>query len=153
MMQQLTQANTIITGVLLLTVIWLVFRMIKLDRVRKEFFSSDLDKNLEQVLVDQNRAITKLSTNVKELDQSLTSLYKDNRQNIQKIGFMRFNPFDDTGGNISFALALLNNKDEGIVISSLHGREGTRVYAKIVKAGRSDNKLTGEEIEAIKKAQ
>ena len=61
MTQQLTQANTIITGVLLLTVIWLVFRMIKLDRVRKEFFSSDLDKNLEQVLVDQNRAITKLS--------------------------------------------------------------------------------------------
>ena len=152
MTQQLTQANTIITGVLLLTVIWLVFRMIKLDRVRKEFFSSDLDKNLEQVLVDQNRAITKLSMNVKELDQSLTSLYKDNRQNIQKIGFMRFNPFDDTGGNISFALALLNNKDEGIVISSLHGREGTRVYAKIVKAGRSDNKLTDEEIEAIKKA-
>lgn len=131
---------------------WLAWRFNKLDRVRKEFFASGLKKDLEQILVDQNRAITKLTQELQEQDDSLTRLYKDNRANLQKVGFIRFNPFDDAGGNMSFALALLNAKDEGIVISSLHGREGTRMYAKAVQAGLSESKLTQEEEQAIKDA-
>ena len=142
-----------LTIILLLIVIWQSFRLYRLERVRKEFFASGLKKDLEQILVDQNRALTKLNQELKEQDDSLNRLYKDNRQNIQKIGFLRFNPFDDAGGNISFALALLNAKDDGVIISSLHGREGTRMYAKSVRGGRSESKLTEEEIEAIKKAE
>ncbi|MGB9680719.1 MAG: DUF4446 family protein, partial [Minisyncoccia bacterium] len=71
---------------------------------------------------------------------------------IQKIGLIRFNPFADTGGNQSFALALLNNFNNGVVISSLHGREGTRIYAKPVIAGKSKYNLSTEEIKAIEKA-
>ncbi len=151
--QYLALVSTILSAVLLLTVLWQAWKIHRLDRVRREFFASGLGKDLEQILIDQNRGITKLSAEMAELDQSLTQLYKDNRQNIQKIGFIRFNPFDDAGGNMSFALALLNAQDEGVVISSLHGREGTRIYAKSVKAGHSESKLTEEEIQAIKEAQ
>src|SRR5687768_7733530 len=129
---------------LVLAMIWLIFRHRKLDQVRKEFFASGLKKDLEQILIDQNRGITRINQELKQIDESLTRLYKDNRNNLQKIGFMRFNPFDDAGGNISFALALLDAQDNGVVISSLHGREGTRVYAKEVKAGESESKLTQE---------
>ena len=137
---------------LLLTIIWQAIKLHRLDRIRREFFASGLNKNFEQILIDQNRAINKLGTELNEQDQSLTQLYKDNRNNFQKIGFVRFNPFDDAGGNISFSLALLNAKDEGVVISSLHGRDGTRVYAKSVIAGRSESQLTDEEMKAIKQA-
>jgi hypothetical protein len=144
--------NLALTGVLLIIVLWQLFRFAQLERVRKEFFSSGNKLNLEQILVTQNRALTKINEEIKDLDGSLSNLYKANRNNIQKIGFTRFNPFDDSGGNISFALALLDAKDDGVVISSLHGREGTRVYAKAVKAGVSESKMTEEEVEAIKKA-
>ena len=97
--------------------------------------------------------LSKITQELKEQDQSLTQLYKDNRNNFQKLGFLRFNPFDDSGGNISFALALLDAHDDGVVISSLHGREGTRVYAKTVKSGLSESKLTEEELQAIKEAK
>jgi hypothetical protein len=148
----LVLANFTLSIVLLITIVWLVVRQQRLDRVRKEFFASGLKKDLEQILIDQNRGITRINQELKQLDESLTRLYKDNRSNYQKVGFMRFNPFDDAGGNISFALALLNAEDDGIVISSLHGREGTRVYAKSVKAGESESQLTEEEKSAIKQA-
>jgi hypothetical protein len=150
---QLVYLSLGLTAILLLIVVWQTIRLRKLDRLRRQFFSSGLKKDLEQVLVDQNRAITKINQETKQLDDSLTQLYKDNRKNIQKIGFVRFNPFEDAGGNISFALALLDQQDDGVIISSLHGREGTRMYAKSVKAGLSESKLTQEEVEAIKKAK
>lgn len=150
--QYLALISTILSVLLLITAVWQALKLHRLDRVRREFFASGLGKDLEQILIDQNRAITKIHQDLKEQDDSLTRLYKDNRNNIQKIGFLRFNPFDDAGGNISFVLALLDAQDEGVVISSLHGREGTRMYAKAVKAGRSESKLTEEEEQAIREA-
>lgn len=138
--------------VLLLAVIWLAVKLIKMERLRKEFFASGLKKDLEQILIDQNRSLNKINQELEEHDNRLTQIYKDNENNFQKIGFVRFNPFDDSGGNISFALALLDAHDNGFVISSLHGREGTRVYSKTVIAGKSESKLTEEESKAIKNA-
>ncbi len=148
----LIYANAGLTVLLILAMVLLSLKHMKMDRLRREFFASGLKKDLEQILVDQNRGITKLNQELAELNQSLVNLHAKNKSNIQKIGFMRFNPFDDAGGNISFALALLNDHDEGVIVSSLHGREGTRVYAKAVKDGKSETQLTEEEMEAIKNA-
>ncbi|NTV41155.1 MAG: DUF4446 family protein, partial [Candidatus Moranbacteria bacterium] len=74
-------------------------------------------------------------------------------KSIHKVGIVRFNPFKDIGGDQSFALALLDGKDCGIVISSLHTREGTRIYSKPVIKGISEKyTLTEEEKNAIKEA-
>ncbi len=151
--QYLALISTILTGALLIVVIWQALKLHRLDKMRREFFASGLNKDLEQILIDQNRSLNKITQDLKEVDESLDKIITDNRQNIQKIGFVRFNPFDDAGGNISFTLALLNARDEGVVMSSLHGREGTRIYAKSVKAGRSETKLTDEEMQAIKEAK
>jgi hypothetical protein len=150
--QQLLLVNLIISGLLLLALAWQVWRVNKLDRIRKEFFSSGIEKNLEEVLVDQNRKINSLESELKQTGEELFDLSILNKNNVQKIGFVRFNPFGDAGGNMSFALALLNNHDHGVVISSLHAREGTRIYAKQVKAGKSESKLTDEEQQAIKES-
>ena len=58
------------------------------------------------------------------------------RRAFQRVGLVRYNPFEETGGNQSFALALLDAAGDGWVLSSLHARSGTRVYAKAIKAGR-----------------
>jgi hypothetical protein len=68
------------------------------------------------------------------------------------VGLVRFNPFEDTGGNQSFALALLDGRGDGFVVSSLHARAGTRVYAKAVTDGRSDGALSEEESDALRRA-
>ena len=145
-------ANATLTVLLVLAMLLLGVKHIKMDRLRREFFASGLKKDLEQILVDQNRGITKLNQELAQLDKDLQALHTHNKTNIQKVGFIRFNPFDDAGGNISFVLALLDAHNEGIVISSLHGREGTRMYAKAVKDGKSETQLTEEEVEAIKNA-
>ena len=72
---------------------------------------------------------------------------------IQKVGLVRYNPFSDAGGDQSFALALLDGRRNGVVISSLYGREMNRVYAKRIEGGASKYPLTDEEKEALHNAQ
>ena len=72
---------------------------------------------------------------------------------VQKIGLVRFNPFEDTGSNQSFALALLDDHDDGVIVSSLHSRQQTRLYAKPITGGRSDTALSTEETEAVRLAR
>ena len=74
------------------------------------------------------------------------------RRSIQRVGLVRFNPFEDTGGNQSFAIALIDGAGSGVVVSSLHSRTGTRVYAKAVTDGRADGALSQEETDALGRA-
>ncbi|MBU1118009.1 DUF4446 family protein [Patescibacteria group bacterium] len=72
---------------------------------------------------------------------------------IQKTHLLRFNPFDDVGGDQSFILVLLDKDNSGILLTSLHHRSFTRIYAKSIKKGQGDNiTLSKEEKSAILKA-
>ena len=86
------------------------------------------------------------------LDEILDRVVQRLDQTGQRVGVVRFNPFSDTGGDQSFAIALLDSEGNGIVLSSLHGRTDTRVFAKPVSAGRSRHALSDEEQEAIRRA-
>ena len=74
------------------------------------------------------------------------------RRSFQRVGLVRYNPFEETGGNQSFALALLDAAGDGWVLSSLHARAGTRVYAKEIRGGRAEAGLSAEETAAITQA-
>ncbi len=74
------------------------------------------------------------------------------RRALKCVGLVRFNSFADVGGAQSFALALLDEDGNGVVVSSLHGRSATRLYVKPVEAGRSSQVLSKEEQEAIDRA-
>ncbi len=69
---------------------------------------------------------------------------------IQKIGIVRYNPFNDMGGDLSFTLALLDDKNNGVVLNTLHGRDASYTYAKPVNSCESNYALTEEEKRAIK---
>lgn len=92
---------------------------------------------------------------MKDLSGAIDELKQKSKSHIQKVGFVRFNPFPTTtGGDQSFALSLLDETDTGFVLSSLHSRDTTRFYAKTVKNGKGDgHELSKEELKAIKNAQ
>lgn len=71
---------------------------------------------------------------------------------LQGVGLIRFNPLADMGGDQSFALAVVDANADGFVISSLHGRNATRIYSKVVRRGQSNTMLTAEEQQALEQA-
>ena len=71
---------------------------------------------------------------------------------IHKIGFLRFNPFAETGGDNSFALTLLDHVNNGVIISGLYLRDGMRIYAKAIERGNSHHPLSKEEETSLQQA-
>src|SRR3989344_6177812 len=94
---------------------------------------------------DQEEIINKIIDRVKNLENI-------SEKTFQKIGVVRFNPFDNLGGNQSFVISLLDKQNNGFVISSLFIKDGNRVYAKAVKNGLSEHSLSDEEKQAIERA-
>lgn len=129
------------------------YRQFRIYRKRqKELFAGEEVQDLEELVLKHKKTLTTHNKNLKELGKILEELVDNNKVNIQKIGVVRFNPFADTGGNISFSMALLDGRNDGIVISSLHSREETRIYAKPIEGGKSKYPLTDEEKQAILQA-
>ena len=108
--------------------------------------------SLDQILEQQLRRIDTLGERLDALNKLHHELEKITQRTIQKVGVVRYNPFADTGGDQSFAIALLDSEGSGVVVSSLHSRTDTRVFAKAVQSGRSRYPLSDEEQEAIRKA-
>jgi hypothetical protein len=71
---------------------------------------------------------------------------------LSHLGLVRFDAFDDTGGGQSFALALLDEDGDGLILTSLHSRQSTRLYVKGVRRGVPDSPVSGEEVRAMQQA-
>jgi len=99
-----------------------------------------------------NSLISKSALNHEELEnlkKEFLSEKKDGTAHLQRIGFKRFNPFTDTGGNQSFILSLLDENGTGVVISSLHSRENTRVYSKKIEKGLCPDQVLSKDEQLV----
>ena len=110
---------------------------------------TDIKKVLEKILMrgDEN------TKNIKEIIKRIDVIDDNDKRHIQKIGLVRFNPFSELGGDHSFCLAILDDRDTGVVITGLHTRDRTRMYMKDIKNGVSDFELSAEEKKAVTNAQ
>jgi hypothetical protein len=106
--------------------------------------------SLHDRLVGSAEQAVKATERMREMEAMHQVIEGRTRRSLQHIGLVRFNPFDDTGSDQSFAIAMLDDRRDGIVISSLHGRSNTRVFAKPVADGSSPHNLSDEEAEAIR---
>jgi uncharacterized protein DUF4446 len=104
-------------------------------------------------------AVGALLGRIDRLDQAVRALHAtDNRQQVQiegsvrRVGVLRYDAFEDVGGRLSFSCALLDEHGTGVVLTSINGRQETRVYAKPVTHGQSTYNLSREEEEAIRQA-
>jgi hypothetical protein len=120
----------------------------RLRRVLPEGESTGIDEILDRQL----KRIDSLTERIDALNKLHHELENLSQRTIQKVAVIRYNPFSDTGGDQSFAIALLDSLGNGVVLSSLHSRTDTRVFAKAVQNGRSKYQLSDEEQDAIKKA-
>ncbi|MDD5397255.1 MAG: DUF4446 family protein [Candidatus Moranbacteria bacterium] len=138
----------------LLSISFAVWTNSKLKKIQKNLeilFSGKDAKDLEEILVGQAVEIKALDKEIQELFEISNKIHNLSQRSIHKVGIVRFNPFKDIGGDQSFAVALLDGKDSGVTISSLHTREGTRIYSKPIVKGESEKyTLTDEERAAIK---
>ena len=103
-----------------------------------------LDAHLETVLAVGRRQ--------DELEAHAGRLEAQAGRSVQGVALVRFNTFEDTGGNQSFALALVDPAGDGVVLDSLHARNQTRLYAKAIRAGAAEGALSEEEAEALRLA-
>lgn len=108
--------------------------------------------SLEQNLSKYHARVASVDSKLDELISEYERLSVTNSLASQKISIVRFNPFGDTGGDQSFSLAVLDAHDSGYVLTSIHGREGTRVYVKPVDFGQSKYTLSSEEQQALSQA-
>ncbi len=148
------------TGFLLLLII-LIGVMVKQSKTTKkidDFMGSQYSQmNLEKLLVDfikKSRIVEEQELNIlakmEEVDNKLT-------YTLQRIGVVRYNPFSDVGGDLSFSIALLDNTYSGFVITGIYTRQGSFTYLKPVRKGRGDEndkryRLSKEETEAVQRA-
>ncbi|MFH1968282.1 MAG: DUF4446 family protein [bacterium] len=109
-------------------------------------------KSFKEIFLRQKEKSNELEKCLKQAFLEIGELQKISEKTIQKTGIVRFNPFNELGGNQSFVIALLDDKNNGFVISSLFAKEGNRVYAKAIRDGKSDHLLSEEEKEAITRA-
>ena len=107
---------------------------------------------LDEILDTQAKRIDALAQRAETLATLQQELDSAARLALQRVGIVRYNPFQDSGGDQSFALALLDRAGTGIVISSLHGRAETRIFAKQIENGASAHSLSEVEQQAIRAA-
>lgn len=105
-----------------------------------------------ELVHDAIRRLTKTEIKLEELEPRLMLVEALSKISVQKVGFLRFNPFQDTGGDNSFALVLLDHENNGVIISSFYTREGVRTYGKSVEGGKSKHPLSEEEKKVLDEA-
>lgn len=106
-------------------------------------------QSLEGIINSNNKSLKEQAVILQKYGNKIQEIEKDARENIQNIGVIRFNPFKETGGSQSFAIALTDKDQNGVVISSLYARERMSVFAKPIRQGTSEYTLTEEEQAAI----
>jgi len=132
--------NVIFLGIIL----WMYFR-------QRKFLVGFDSENVSQSLQFVSANLRDMEKFRKEMETYLTQVERRLRKSVQSVNTVRFNPFKGTGdgGNQSFATALLNEDGDGVVISSLHSRDHTRVFSKPVVGRESEIELSEEERDAI----
>ena len=137
---------------LVLAVVGLIRRTRRLGRRLDGITAGSDDKSLEAVLGSHLECVRQVVRDVDTIGTRTAVIERDIQGSLGRVGLVRFNPFEDTGGNQSFALALLDGHGDGFVVSSLHSRTGTRLYAKAIAAGASETALSEEESGALRQA-
>lgn len=109
-------------------------------------------KDLREVILGHIKKTKEIDKELQESKERIRVLEQISKTTFQKMGVIRFNPFKDLGGDQSFVIALLDGKNNGVVIASFFTNQGSRIYTKPVVGGKSKHLLSAEEEEAIRRA-
>ncbi len=153
LIDNLAIAFGVLAGLVLLLLIGFLVQSARIGRAVRTYRELVRDQNggtLHDRLVGSAEQAVRAGERMNEMEAMHSVIDQRTRRSLQHIGLVRYNPFDDTGSDQSFAIALLDDQRDGIVLSSLHGRTNTRIFAKPVADGGSPHNLSDEESQAIR---
>lgn len=150
-------AYLLILLILLIVILFICFINLnrKYNQMRKNyevFMSGEDGKSLEESLLLKVQEIHELKKQAQEHERYLKDIQKKMEGSYQKVGIVKYNAFQEMGGQLSFALTLLDENDNGWLLNSMHSQEGCYLYIKEIVKGESELELTQEETESLEKA-
>jgi len=138
--------------ILLIIIIIMISQMVKIKKLKKrldKFMLTEEGKSLEDDLGKIYEDNKDLKENSEQNKKDIRTLYKNIEKSYQKMGIVKYDAFNQMGGQLSFSLALLDGNNNGFIINSVHSAEGCYTYTKEIKAGECEISLGNEEREAL----
>ena len=142
----------ILSLILLISTVSLTRKLARLSRRRNAKLDEGRLGDIVDCLADHSDMLTNAQSAVDDLRAMQAEQGKTLEGCMARVGIVRYNAFDDVGGEQSFAVVLLDSKSNGVALSGLYGRQDSRVYAKAIYAGQGERPLTDEEQQALAKA-
>ncbi len=142
-------------AVILILLILVIVCLVKLGSMRQKyavFMKGENARSLEKTLIKRLEEVERLAESDSINRRNIERLFKQHRLAIQKTGMVKYDAFDEMGGKLSFALALLDQNNTGIVLNVVHTREGCYTYIKEIIENNSVLVLTEEEKQAMEVA-
>lgn len=150
--EQLAAGLIAAAAVALLSLLLCALALARVRRVRRDYALLRGTGDDQDVVAHVNRVLQRLGEierRLQEIERAVEDVALAGRHSLQRFGLVRFDAFEDMGGQLSFSAALLDDYGDGLVITSINGRTETRTYAKTVKNMRSAHNLSEEELEAL----
>ena len=139
----------------ILCVLYIV-NVINLKKLRTSYskFMNKLGNgnNIEEIMRDYILKVEKLEKKNEEIISYCKVIDDNIKKCTQKVGIVRYNAFKDVGSDLSFSIALLDDYNNGVVLSGIYARDSSNIYAKPIEKGSSKHILSEEEKEAINRA-
>ena len=107
------------------------------------------ENNIEELLETCIDKVNQVSIKNKEIESDINNIERNLIQCVQKVGIVRYNAFDNVGSDLSFSIAMLDNNDDGVILSGIYSRDSSSSYAKPVVGGKSRYTLSAEEVQAL----
>ncbi|MEW9121425.1 MAG: DUF4446 family protein [Thermotaleaceae bacterium] len=143
-------------GLNLLALVIILIQAMKLSRLDQKYreLSRGVDnKSLEEIVHKYYDKIDQAEIRVNQVNKKVEEMDERLQKSVQKVGVVRYNAFDNTGGDLSFSIALLDEHHNGFIMTSIYGRNNSAMYAKPVKKGKSSYTLSAEELQALDRAK
>lgn len=142
--------NVILTAIVLLV----VYKLNRIEEHYSNFIEKfDGDENIEDTLKNFIKMVNNVNEENKIMQANSKNIEKQLNSCFQNVGIIKYDAFDDIGSELSFAIALLDNEENGFIINSIYGRSSSNVYAKKIENGTSKQTLSEEEIIALNRAR
>ena len=125
----------------------------KLKNKYNKFMNGSSGFSMENVLEDCIDKVNGVAEKSKEIEYKINTIERNMYYCVQKVSVIRYSAFDNVGSDLSFSIAILNNNDDGLVLSSLYSRDSSSTYAKPIAGGKSKYALSVEEMKAIDTAK
>lgn len=154
--QNLLTIVTVLMALVCVVLILAVIALAEIIKLKKSYNKVLGECNDTQSLEEKFKEFYETSSEIKEkydkISEAVMDLSKNMDKCIQKVGIIRYNPFDEAGGNLCFAIALLDSENNGVILNGIHSRSGCYTYAKPVEMGVSEYVLSQEEMQALNMA-